>query len=71
MEIRSMLHLLPIRDEREHEETTMCWCNPTVEFTDPDTGEAYSEGLVIHNAADCRELIEQAEEIKNQEERES
>ena len=36
---------------------------PTVEWADPVTGEPYSEALVIHNAFDCREVIEQAEEI--------
>lgn len=59
-----MIHVLPINDEREHEETTMCWCGPHVEWSDHETDEAYSEGLVIHNSADGRELVEQAEEIK-------
>lgn len=59
-----MIHVLPINDEREHEETTTCWCEPLVEWSNPKTGEAYSEGLVIHNAADCREIIEQAEQIQ-------
>ncbi len=53
-----MIHVLPINDEREHEESTTCWCNPRI--------ETEGELLVIHNSADCRELIEQAEEIKNQ-----
>lgn len=60
-------HVYPLRDERPHDTSgTVCWCNPRVEFNDPETGEAYFEPLVIHNAADCRELIEQAEEIKTQ-----
>lgn len=59
-----MMHVYPLNDEQEHElEGTMCHCNPTVEWADPVTGEPYSEALVIHNAFDCREVIEQAEEI--------
>lgn len=53
------IHVYPINDEREHETTgTMCWCEPTLDIE--------SGGMIIlHNAADCRELIEQAEEIFN------
>lgn len=41
-----------------------CWCRPRIEWQDPETGEIYPGGpLVIHNAADCRELIERAEVI--------
>ena len=59
-----MMHVYPLNDEHEHEvEGTMCPCNPKVEFADPATGEPYSEALVIHNAFDCREVIEEAEEI--------
>ena len=58
-----MMHVLPINDEREHETTTTCWCEPRIEWNDPETGEVYSEALVIHNSADGRELIEQADEI--------
>lgn len=42
------MHILPINDEREHEEEgTMCWCSPTVQWNDPETGEAFTEGLVF------------------------
>lgn len=52
-------HVTPVNDERPHEETgTLCWCNPTLELVNGNM-------LVTHNAADCRELIEQAEEIKD------
>lgn len=61
-----MMHVYPINDEQEHDLTgTMCHCNPKVEFADPVTREPYSEVLVIHNAFDCREVVEQAEEILN------
>lgn len=53
-----MIHILPINDEREHEEETTCWCNPKLITDEPEV-------IVVHNAADCRELIEEAETIKN------
>lgn len=57
-----MYHVYPLNDEQEHTlEGTMCKCNPTVEWVDPNTGEAYTEALVIHNSFDGREIIEQAE----------
>lgn len=61
------LHVLPINDEKEHTETTDCHCGPRVEWSDPDTGEIYANGpLVIHNAFDCREIVEEAERIKRE-----
>lgn len=60
-----MLHVYPKNDERPHDtESTACPCHPRVEFYDPDTGIAYREALVIHNAFDCREVVEHAEAIK-------
>jgi hypothetical protein len=55
-----MIHVYPLNDEREHEtgDTTTCWCDPKLDIDNP-------EMIVIHNSADGRELIEQAEEIKN------
>ena len=59
-----MYHVYPVNDEREHElEGTMCPCGPRVEWSDPKTGAAYAEALVIHNAFDCREIVEEAERI--------
>jgi hypothetical protein len=59
-----MTHVYPVNDEQEHElEGTMCSCGPTVEWNNPLTGESYPEVLVIHNAFDCREVVEQAEDI--------
>lgn len=53
------IHVYPLNDEREHDTTgTICWCDPTL-----DT--ASGGMIIIHNSADMRELIEQAEEIKN------
>lgn len=60
------MHAYPVADEREHDlEGTGCWCEPKVMWSDPDTGEAFPEALIVHNSADGRELIEQAEAIKN------
>lgn len=60
----SMYHIYQTNDEKPHAlEGTMCPCEPRVEWNDPGTGEAYAEALVIHNAFDCREIIEEAERI--------
>jgi hypothetical protein len=59
-----MYHVYPINDEKPHDlKGTMCPCEPRVEWNDPETGEAYTEALVIHNAFDCREIVEEAERI--------
>ena len=34
---------------------------------DPETGQTYWEGLVVHNAMDCREVVEEAERILEEE----
>ena len=52
-------HVLPIDDLREHEETATCWCQPRVETHDLETGEDYTEPLIIHNSLDGRELVEE------------
>lgn len=56
-----MIHVYPLNDEREHDtrDTTTCWCDPQLDIEN-------AEMIVIHNSLDGRELIEQAEEIKNQ-----
>lgn len=60
-----MIHVYPEEDERPHDlEGTGCACGPDVHYKDPDTGETYSEALVVHHAFDFRELIEEAERIK-------
>lgn len=47
------LHVLPINDEIDHEETCGCWCQPTVEDVLPH------RYLVIHHSVDGRELFEE------------
>lgn len=51
-----MIHCYPLNDEKEHDINTSCWCAPRVEWE-------HTEPLCIHNAADCREIVEQAEHI--------
>lgn len=53
-------HLLPLNDERVHRRLTTCWCEPRVEWHNRETGALFPEALVIHNAADCREVVEWA-----------
>lgn len=55
-----MIHVMPMNDDREHEETATCWCKPIVEDRDRKTGRMYATPIVIHSAMDGRELIEQA-----------
>jgi hypothetical protein len=62
-----MYHIYPTNDEKPHDtESTTCHCGPRIEWADPQTGEPYAEALVIHNAFDCREIVEQAEAILSQ-----
>lgn len=56
------VHTVPNNDEREHQLTTDCWCEPCVEWIDPESGMPWESGLgplVHHNAADCRECAKQ------------
>jgi hypothetical protein len=47
-----MIHVYPENDLKEHElEGTMCPCNPKVDWSE-------SEGIVIHNSWDFREVTE-------------
>lgn len=46
-----MINILPINDLKEHIESSICECNPSVEF---ENGEM----IIIHNSYDGRELLE-------------
>jgi hypothetical protein len=46
------MHILPIGDLREHDETRDCWCRPKLQCVERTI-------IVIHNSADGRELIEE------------
>lgn len=55
-----MINVVPVNDEADHIEDTYCWCEPRVDYRDPDSGEEYTNGpMIIHNAADCREVVEE------------
>lgn len=55
------LHVVPRNDERQHELTDTCWCDPNIEWLDPDTGMSWASGghKVHHASADGREFSEQ------------
>jgi hypothetical protein len=38
------VHVIPVKDIKEHEESITCWCHPNI--------SADYENLVIHNAFD-------------------
>lgn len=44
-------HIIPLNDLEEHEELTTCKCCPSVEFENGNM-------IVIHNAFDSREILE-------------
>lgn len=52
-------HVLPCNDLKEHDESSTCSCDPTVEVLEN------SDLMVIHNAFDGREAIELFDEIVN------
>jgi hypothetical protein len=55
-----MVNVIPSNDEREHDHSANCWCEPRVEWIDPETGFPYPNGPgIYHNAADCREFSEE------------
>lgn len=56
----SAVHVTPLNDEREHTEDAECWCDPLVEYLDPETNLPWAGGdcRIIHFSADCRELAE-------------
>ena len=49
------IHVLPENDLREHIESRACWCHPNAHY-DPLMEQP---AVVVHNAADGRELVEQ------------
>lgn len=56
------VHTVPLNDEREHDLITDCWCDPRVEWLNPESGMPWESGLgplVHHNSADCRECAEE------------
>ena len=52
--VRGDIHVQPIQDLHEHEQSRACWCAPRCE---KEPWWAYT--LVIHNSMDGRELVEE------------
>jgi hypothetical protein len=50
-----MIHIMPVGDTEEHEQSTTCKCGPVVELE--------GEGVVIHNSFDGREAVEEANQL--------
>lgn len=46
---RETIHVLPIKDLREHDETVGCWCEPHIEIVGEDGR------VIVHDALDGRE----------------
>ena len=58
------VHVVPEDDEMEHVLVgSTCWCLPRVESVDPRTLKPYCNHMICHRAADCREVVEEAERI--------
>jgi hypothetical protein len=56
-----MIEVRPCNDERSHDDGLCCWCEPLVQWLDPETGLPWPSAngpLVVHNSADCREVCE-------------
>lgn len=52
-----IIHIVPTNDIEEHVEVgATCRCNPKVEFEDGNM-------IIVHNAFDLREVVEQANKI--------
>ena len=51
------VHVLPVGEESEHSRSMSCQCKPRV--------ECYKRDLVIHNAFDGRQAVEEADRIIN------
>jgi hypothetical protein len=49
------INILPLNDKKEHYEHTLCPCNPRVEVIGANL-------LIIHNAYDHREIVEELNE---------
>ncbi len=45
------VHVLPVNDLREHEQTRTCWCKPRVTREDKNY-------IIVHASLDGRELVE-------------
>lgn len=49
------IHVMPINDLREHEDSDRCWCRPVRDDDEPS--------VIIHNAMDQRETYENGRKL--------
>lgn len=52
----SDIHVTPINDLREHEDSAACWCGPSRDDEEPR--------VVIHNSMDQRETYEKGRRLQ-------
>ena len=60
---RIQTHVIPTGDSDGHQAGLTCHCEPTVEYQDPDDGYTYDHPLIIYNAFDGRQAVEEAKQI--------
>lgn len=53
---KDRVHVMPLGDLREHEESEQCWCKPQPDVDEP--------AVLIHNALDGRESYEQGRKLQ-------
>ena len=51
------IHVMPVKDLKEHIDSVDCWCHPTADIEEPN--------VIIHNSVDGRESRELLNEIAN------
>lgn len=51
LELDEAIHIIPIEDLRQHEESSKCWCNPSIE-------NDLNKDIITNNSLDERELYE-------------
>lgn len=52
----SDVHVMPVNDLREHQESPECWCKPTPDDVEPS--------LYVHHSMDQREQYEQGRKMQ-------
>jgi hypothetical protein len=49
------LHVVPLADLRDHEDSPACWCHPTE--------DEQASGIYVHHSMDGREAFERGERL--------
>lgn len=50
------VHVMPVNDLREHDESRDCWCKPTQDSDEPS--------MYVHHSMDRREEYEQGRKLQ-------